>query len=100
MSAVKYSYIQRYAVVTGKGISYPFFGMGIDVVRKLYDLVQSEKITNAESIKIDYAFNCEIVFKGNKLLKFLQKYYPEYLTQNSPEIIHTEFYSVSAVDYS
>lgn len=50
MSAENYGYIQQYAAITGKGITSPFLGMGIDAVRKLYDIAQSGKITTAESI--------------------------------------------------
>lgn len=100
MSTENYGYIQRYAAITGKGISCPYLGMGIDAVSKLYDLAQSGKITSAESIKIDYGCNCDIVFKGNDMLKFLQEHYPEYLEKYSPEIIPDEIYNVAAVDYS
>lgn len=100
MSAENYGYIQRYVSITGKGITSPFLGMGVDAVRKLYDIAQSGKITTSESIKLDYEYNCAIVFKGSEILKFLQEYYPEYFGENSPDIILDEFYSVTAIDFS
>ena len=100
MSIENYGYIQRYTSINGKGITNPYLGMGIDAVGKLYDLAQSGKITTAKSIKLDYGYNCDIVFKGSDMLKFLQEYYPEYLEKNSPEIIPNEIYSVATVDYS
>ena len=93
-------YVDRYVTIGGKGIEQHTLDMGLDAVRTLYKLAEEDKIPNAESIKIDYPFNCDVAFKGSELLKFLGEYYPEYLEKFSPDIDDNEIYNVLAVDYS
>ena len=95
-----FCFIQRFVSITGKGIKSPYLKMGVSAVSTLYDLAKDERITNAESIHIGMACNCDIVFKGCELLKFLQEYYPDYAEEHASEIIPEEPYKVSAVDYS
>lgn len=92
----------RYIKIMGKGIKVPYLDMGLTATEKLYNLAKDGKIKNAESIKIEWEYNCDIVFKGSELIKFLQEYYPEYLDKNSNEndIDPNENYQVSAFDYS
>ena len=95
-------YIQRYIWISGEGFIHRYLGMGINDILKLYYLAKNCEIENAESIKIDWGCNCDIVFKGINLLRFLQDYYPDYLNKYKSEIniIPDALYTVSGVDFS
>ncbi len=95
-------YIQRYIWISGEGFIHRYLGMGITDILRLYNLAKNGEIENAESIKVDWGCNCDIVFKGINLLRFLQEYYPDYLSKYKPEIniISDALYTVSGVDLS
>ena len=95
-------YIQRYIWISGEGFIHRYLGMGITDIMRLYDLAKNGEIENAESIKVDWGCNCDIVFKGINLLRFLQEYYPDYLSKYKPEIniISDALYTVSCIDLS
>ncbi|HQM02137.1 MAG TPA: hypothetical protein PLH98_16550 [Ruminococcus flavefaciens] len=93
-------FMQRYIYISGKGIINHFLGMGISDICRLYELAQSGAVTNAENININYSYNCDLMFKGVELLKFLDEYYPEYYAKYSAYIVPNETYKISAVDYS
>ena len=95
-----FCFIQRFVYISGKGIKSHYLKMGVSAVITLYDLAKDNRITNSETIQIGMAYNCDIVFKGCELIKFLQEYYPEYAEEHASEIIPEELYKVSAVDYS
>ena len=93
-------FMVRYIYISGEGITNHYLGMGISDVSKLYKLAENGKIENAESIKIECCYNCDIVFKGANLLEFIQKHFPEYLENNTIDINSDETYKVSAIDLS
>ncbi len=90
----------RYISIKGDGLERGILDMGFDAVMKAYKLAQENKIPYAETVELDYPANCDIKFKGENLLRFIEEYYPEEFEKWSAKINPAGNYTLSCIDFS
>ncbi len=63
-------------------------------------MAENSEIPNAESIKPDYMFNCDIVFTGENLLLFLREHYPDKVQDIADKVVPDGKYTLYCFDFS
>ncbi len=84
----------------GDGIESYLLGAGFRDCQKIYDMVCSREIPEAERTEKDYPFNCCIYLTGKNLAAFLQRAYPEHYSKLADKIDPEAEYRISSIDFS
>ncbi|MDE5569423.1 MAG: hypothetical protein K2I82_02070, partial [Ruminococcus sp.] len=57
----------RFVQIKGEGLENAVIDMGIDAVLKIWHMAEKNEVPYAESIKMSYCANCDIIFRGSLL---------------------------------
>lgn len=90
----------RFIQIKGDGLENAVIDMGIDAVLKIWHMAEKNEVPYAESIKMSYCANCDIVFKGNNLLLFLKEHYPDKVQYFAEKINPDSEYTLMSLDFS
>lgn len=90
----------RFVQIKGEGLENAVIDMGIDAVLQIWHMAEKNEVPYAESIKMSYCANCDIIFRGNKLLLFLKEYYPYKLQYFAEKVNPDSEYTLMSLDFS
>ncbi|MDE7105528.1 MAG: hypothetical protein K2O36_06575 [Ruminococcus sp.] len=90
----------RFVRVRGEGLENSIIDTGVNAVLTLWCMAEKNEVPYAESIELDYCANCDITFKGDNLLLFLEEYYPNEVQKFESLISLDSDYTLSCIDFS
>lgn len=90
----------RFVQIKGEGLENAVIDTGFDAVIKIWDMAVEKNVSYAESIKLEWCANCDIVFKGNNLLLFLKEYYPDKVQYFAEKVNPDSEYTLMSLDFS
>lgn len=90
----------RFIKIKGEGLENAVIDMGIDAVLKIWHMAEKNEVPYAESIKMSYCANCDIIFKGSNLLLFLKEYYPDKVQCFEEKVNPDSEYTLLCLDFS
>lgn len=90
----------RFVQIKGEGLENAMIDMGINAVLKIWNMAEKNEVPYAESIKMSYCANCDIIFKGNNLLLFLKEYYPDKVQYFTEKVNPDSEYTLMSLDFS
>lgn len=90
----------RFVQIKGEGLENAVIDMGIDAVMKIWHIAEKNEVPYAESIEMHWCANCDITFKGNNLLLFLKKYYPDKVQYFAEKVNPDSEYTLMSLDFS
>ncbi len=90
----------RFVQINGEGLENAVIDMGINAVLKIWHMAEENEVPYAESIKMNYCANCDIVFKGSNLLLFLKEYYPDKVQYFAEKVNPNSEYTLMCLDFS
>lgn len=90
----------RFVKIKGEGLENAVIDTGINAVLKIWDMAEKNEVPYAESIKMSYCANCDIIFKGSNLLLFLKEYYPDKVQYFAEKVNTDSEYTLMCLDFS
>lgn len=90
----------RFVQIKGEGLENAVIDMGIDAVLKIWHMAEKNEVPYAESIKMSYCANCDIIFRGSNLLLFLKEYYPDKVQYFVEKVNPDSEYTLMSLDFS
>lgn len=90
----------RFVKIKGEGLENAVIDTGINAVLKIWDMAEKNEVPYAESIKMSYCANCDIIFKGSNLLLFLKEYYPDKVQYFAEKVNADSEYTLMCLDFS
>lgn len=90
-------FMECYVRIYGLGDQFPYLGMGTDSVVTFAHLVDFGALKDAIKIERDFNCNRDVEIYGDKLIPFLEEYYPDF---DRTGIEPSKIYSIYCYDMS